>query len=97
MIVFFFFAPFFCRVSVLDCCTGQYPGNERTVLLVSLQATKGGGGQSQAMLLRFGWGQRAHVACGRGFRCVVGGKPSTLLWEEVSSHNKLAARAVKVA
>ena len=27
----------------------------------------------------------------------AGRKPSTLLWDEVSSHNKLAARAVKVA
>ena len=26
-----------------------------------------------------------------------GRKPSTLLWEDVSLHNKLAARAVKVA
>ena len=32
-----------------DCCTGQSPGNEVTVLLVSLQAS-GGGGQIQAML-----------------------------------------------
>ena len=24
----------------MDCCTGQSPGNEMTVLLVSLQATK---------------------------------------------------------
>ena len=34
---------FFCRrISVLDCCTGQSPGkgNEMTVVLVSLQATK---------------------------------------------------------
>ena len=52
--------------------------------MVSLQATKqlfywsvsrrrrGRGGQIQAMLLKrglgFGWGQRPHVACGRGFR-----------------------------
>ena len=26
-----------------------------------------------------------------------GRKPSTLLWDEMSSHNKLAARAAKVA
>ena len=49
-----------------------------------------GGGQIQAMLLKrglgFGWGQRAR-----------GRKASTLLWEEMSSHNKLFARAVKVA
>ena len=35
------------------------------------------GGQIQAMLLKrglgFGYRQRAHVACGQGFRCVVGG------------------------
>ena len=77
VLFFFFLAPFFCKVSVLDCCTGQSPGNEMIVLLVSLQATRGEGGQIQAMLLKrglgFGWGQRAHVACGRGFRCVVGG------------------------
>ena len=40
----FFFspAPFCRRISVLDCCTGQSPGkgNELTVVLVSLQATK---------------------------------------------------------
>ena len=41
---FFFLAPFFCKVSVLDCCAGQSPGNEMTVLLVSLQATSRGGG-----------------------------------------------------
>ena len=64
-----------------DCFTGQSPGD------------KGGVAKSKPCSLR---GQRAHVACGRGFRCVVG-RASTLLWEEVSSHNKLAARAVKVA
>ena len=37
---FFFLAPFFCRISVLDCCTGPSPGNEMTVVLASLQATK---------------------------------------------------------
>ena len=40
--LFFVFAPFFCKVSVWDCCTGQIPGNEMTVLLVSLQATREG-------------------------------------------------------
>ena len=75
-----------------------------TVVLVSPQATKWilywsvsrrprdeeGGGQIQAMLLKkglgFGWGQRAR-----------GRKASTLLWEKMSSHNKLFARVVKVA
>ena len=74
--VFFFLAPFFRKVSVLDCCTGQSPGNEMTVLLVSLQATRGGVAKSKPCSLRGGWGLaggRAHVACGRGFRCVVGG------------------------
>ena len=28
---------FFCRVSVLDCCTGQSPGNEMTVLLLCVE------------------------------------------------------------
>ena len=28
----FFFAPFFCRVSVLDCCTGQSTSNEMTTV-----------------------------------------------------------------
>ena len=32
-----------------DCCTGQAPGNERTVALVSFQATRGAGGPIQAM------------------------------------------------
>ena len=34
---FFFLAPFCCRNSVLDCCTGQRPGkgNERTVWIVN--------------------------------------------------------------
>ena len=72
-----------------------------SVFLVDLRATRRRGGQIQAMFskrgLGFGWWQRAHVACGRGIRCVVAGKPSTLLWEDVSSHKKLAARAVKVA
>ena len=90
--VFFFFvpAPFCRRIAVLDCCTGQSPGkgNEMTVVLVSLQATKWlfywsvsrlgeGGGQIQAMLFKrglgFGGGQWALVACGRGIRYVVGG------------------------
>ena len=55
-----------------DCCTGQSPGNEVTVLLVSLQARGGGVGQIQAMLFKrglgFGWRQWALVACGRGIR-----------------------------
>ena len=40
--IFFSPAPFCRRISVLDCCTGQSPGkgNEMTVVLVSLQATK---------------------------------------------------------
>ena len=33
---------FFRKISVLDCCTGQSPGNAMIVLLVSLQATKEG-------------------------------------------------------
>ena len=32
-----------------------------------------------------------------GYSLRGGRKPSTLLWDDVSSHNKLAARAVKVA
>ena len=59
------------------CCPGQSPGNEMTVLLVNLQATTGGVHKIQAMLfksgLRFGWRQRAHVACGREIRCAVAG------------------------
>ena len=64
-----------------DCCTRQSAGNEMTVLLVSLQAT-GGGWPNPSM-----WAKNSL----RGGR-----KPSMLLWEDVSSHNKLAARAVKV-
>ena len=82
-----------------------------TVVLVSLHATKWlfywsvsrrrrGGGQIQAMLLKRGWGS-AGGSGSRGMWARIsprgGKKPSTLLWEEVSSHNKLAARAVKVA
>ena len=38
-----------------DCCTGQSPGNEMTVLLVSRQARGGGGAKSKPCSLR-GWG-----------------------------------------
>ena len=40
----------------MDCCTGQSPGNEMTVLLVSLQATRGGVAKSKPCSLRGGWG-----------------------------------------
>ena len=56
ILIFFFLAPFFRKVSVLDCCTGQSPGNEMTVLLVSLQATRGGVAKSKPCSLRRGWG-----------------------------------------
>ena len=35
----FFLAPFFCRVSVLDCCSGQSPGNEMCETSVTLFGT----------------------------------------------------------
>ena len=64
-----------------------------SVLPVSLRRREEG-----AMLFKqrlgFGWGQQAHVAC---WSLRGGRKPSTLLWVVVSSHKKLAARAVKEA
>ena len=101
---------FVCKVSVLDCCTWQSPGIEVTVVLVgneiivvlfSFHATgRKGAGQIQATLfhmgLGFGSAQWVHAAWARN--SLHGGtKPSTFLWEDVSSHNKLAARAVKEA
>ena len=96
-----FFSPhlFVCKVSVLDCCTWQSPGNEVRVVLVgnevivvlfSFHATgRKGAGQIQAMLfhtgLGFGSAQWAHAAWARN--SIHGGtKPSTSLWEDVSSH-----------
>ena len=73
----FFLAPFFCRVSVLDCCTGQSPGNEMTVLLGSLQATKGGVAKSKPCCLRGGWGS----AGGSGLTWHVG-EDFAAWWEE---------------
>ena len=67
------------------------PGDEMTVLLVGLQATKGGGGWPHPPRSSGRRGMWARISV-RGGR-----KPSTLLWEDVSSHNKLATRAVKVA
>ena len=49
-------AVFFRKVSVLDCCTGQSPGIEMIVLLVSLQATKEGRPNPSQCFLRGGWG-----------------------------------------
>ena len=60
-----------------DCSIGRSPGNEMTVLLVSPQARGRGGRQIQTMLFKrglgFGWGWRAHVACGRGIRYMLVG------------------------
>ena len=39
-----------------DCCTGQPPGNEVTVLLVSRQARGGEVAKSKPCSLRGGWG-----------------------------------------
>ena len=58
---------FYRKVSVLDCCTGQSPGNEMTVLLVNLQATKGWPNPSQCSF-RGGWGS----AGGSGLTSHVG-------------------------
>ena len=51
--------------------------------------------KSKPCSLRGGLGSAG--VSGLTFSLRGGRKPSTLLWEEVSSHNKLAARAVKVA
>ena len=76
-----------------DCCTGQSPGNEVIVLVVSLQARGEGVAKSKPCSLRGGWGSaRAVGSRGMWARNSLGGgrKPSTLLWDDVSSHNKLA-------
>ena len=81
--------------------TGQSPGSKMGVFLVHIRAPRGRGSQIQAMLYKRGAGVRLGAAGSRGMwaRNSLRGarKPSTLLWEDVSPHNKLAARAVKVA
>ena len=72
-----------------DCFTGQSPGKGK------------GGAPNPNHALSERAGVRLGVAGSRGMwernSLHAGRKPSTLLWDEVSSHNKLAARAVKVA
>ena len=71
---FFFLAPFFCKVSVLDCCTGQSPGNEMNSLLVQFpgdHATRKGVAKSKPCSLRRGWGSAggSGLVGGRQPRC----------------------------
>ena len=72
----------------MDCCTGQSPGNEITVLQ-NLQA-KGGVAKSKPCSSRRGWGSARGGAGSRGMWAksfLRGGKPSMLLWDDVSLHN----------
>ena len=93
--LFLFFLAFFsCRVSVLDCCIGQSPGNE------SWSVSRRRGGQIHAMLFK----RRLSSAGGSGLAWHVGEESATWWWEAIHVvvggrvlASELAARAVKVA
>ena len=72
-----------------------------TVLLVSPQARGGGVAKSKPCSLRgglgFGWGAVGSRGMWARNSLRGGRKPSTLLWDDVSSHNKLAATAAMAA